>query len=79
VEGGPDIGVAASASTFEVRQSRIRSNRVGLHAQKGVLLKETDAAPAPLTLSVSSDTRLEGNQSRIGQGEVPIPSLDSKL
>lgn len=79
VEGGPDVAVAASAATFEVRQSRIRQNRVGLHAQKGVTLKESDGEVSPLTLSVSTDSRFEGNETRIGQGEVPVPTLGSKL
>ena len=56
-------------------ESVVRDNAVGVHVQEGSFLDEQDEAPEdpdPLAV-VMSKTDLSGNETKIGQGVLPLP------
>ena len=75
--GAAGVGVIIDNSTATVSRCRILNNSVGINVQNGSSLTQVDAVPAaPTTLDVdvSNDTVFDGNQTRIGSDQLPIPA-----
>lgn len=71
------VGIAFSDATGSVRRTSVRRNTVGVHAQKGSSLLETAEIPDPIeagTVVVTPDSRFIENGSKVGTGEIPLPS-----
>jgi hypothetical protein len=70
------IGLAASGGRARLVESTIARNAVGVHVQEGSFLKETEDATdlGVNEVRVSRGTRFVGNQTRVGSGEIPLPS-----
>jgi hypothetical protein len=75
VTGSASVGVVADEASMLAWSSFISWNGVGVHAQGGsqVINAET-ALLTPNALAVSADTLFVGNGTRIGTGQVPLPS-----
>jgi hypothetical protein len=66
-----------AASRGNVNNARITGNAVGIHVQDGSSLTEVAVVPddpAENVVNVSSDSKFEGNGSRIGSGAIPLPA-----
>jgi hypothetical protein len=70
------IGLAAAGGRARVVGAVIARNPVGVHVQDGSFLVESpDAAdPGANEVRVSPDTRFLSNTSKIGAGQIPLPS-----
>jgi hypothetical protein len=70
------IGVAAAGGRARLINSVIAKNPIGVHVQDGSFLVESEDVTDPLDneVRVSRDTRFIGNQSKVGSGEIPLPS-----
>jgi hypothetical protein len=65
-----------AGSTGAISASLIEDNAVALHAQDGSELVEADEAPAELVehaVVVTRSTVFKDNETRIGQGVLPLP------
>lgn len=64
-----------AAASGVIDRSVIADNAVGLHVQDGSYLDETDAAPSVPERGavVLTATELSGNETKIGQGVLPLP------
>lgn len=65
-----------AGGTGAIRASLIERNAVALHAQGGSALAEVDDIPADLeagSVSVTRSTQFVDNETKIGQGELPLP------
>lgn len=70
------VGVALANSPAVIARSVIADNAVGIHVQDGSTLNQVDAppdGPSGLDVDVTSDTKFEGNGTRVGSGEIPLP------
>jgi hypothetical protein len=75
VTGSAGVGVVADEASVLAWSSFISWNGVGVHAQGGSQVVNAEAATlTPNALAVSADTRFVGNGTRIGAGQVPLPS-----
>jgi hypothetical protein len=77
VRENPGIGLAFSASEGSVTGSWVADNTIGIQAQDGSALSVDDSG-GPVGMGevrVSSDTLFTSNASRIGSGEVPLPTV----
>lgn len=77
VDDNPGAGIAVSNASGVVRRTSVRRNAIGVHVQKGAELLEAAEVPdpiEPLTLVVTPDSRFIENASKVGTGEIPIPS-----
>ncbi|MBX3187836.1 MAG: right-handed parallel beta-helix repeat-containing protein [Labilithrix sp.] len=74
----PGIGVAADGGRALVHGGAVARNAVGIHAQGGSFLIETDDADAESLgdgeVRVAPSTRFVSNGTRVGSGEVPLPA-----
>ena len=71
------IAVVVSAGTATITRSLVARSKIGIHVQGGSTLRAADVVPAEpesLACIVSNDTRFLENQTRVGSGEVPLPS-----
>lgn len=77
VDDNPGAGIVVSNASGAVRRTSVRRNAIGVHVQKGAELLESAEVPdqiEPLTLVVTPDSRFIENDSKVGTGEIPIPS-----
>jgi hypothetical protein len=77
IQRSAGIGVAFASSTGLVTGSFVRDNAIGIHVQDGSVLNEVEAAPeaaGDLEVVVTKDTRFTGNATKVGSGEIPLPS-----
>ncbi len=74
----PGIGVAADGGRALLGGTSIARNGVGIHAQGGSFLVERDDADVDSLgdgeVRVAPSTRFTSNATRVGSGEVPLPS-----
>lgn len=78
VVGNARVGIAFQNVQAVIERSRIAKNEVGLHVQGESQLSEVPGAPAsagPNQVLVTTDTRFEGNQQKLGSGFVPLPNV----
>ncbi len=71
------VGVVFAKSTGLVTSSFIRDNAIGIHVQGGSTLQELDVPPDTednLEVAVTKDTRFTGNATKVGSGEIPLPT-----
>lgn len=76
LQGSAGIGMAVAGAAGSLAGSVVLGNAVGVHAQDGSALNELDALPPSLPsfqLAITRDVTFEGNASRIGSGQVPVP------
>lgn len=72
------VGLAFQNVRAVIERSRIVKNEVGLHVQGDSQLAEVSGAPeaaGPNQVLVTTDTRFEGNQQKLGSGFVPLPNV----
>jgi hypothetical protein len=77
IRNSAGVGLAFANVGAVIASSVIADNTVGIHAQEGSRLIETDTAPdAPSghDVTVTNDTRFENNATRIGSGEIALPA-----
>lgn len=70
------VGVALANSPAVVARSVIADNAVGIHVQDGSTLNQVETPPdepTGLDVDVTSDTKFEGNATRVGSGTIPLP------
>ncbi len=73
-DGNVGIGLALSAASAVVKKSFIRGNSVGIHVDKATLREAENASEPTLgEVVVTPDTVFEGNATRVGSGELPLP------
>ena len=80
VASSAGVGVVFANGTGVVSRSLIFNNAIGIYAERGSTLVESAEIPAvlePGAVFVTPDTRFEGNQTKIGSGEIPLPSLEA--
>ncbi|MEO8798544.1 MAG: hypothetical protein ABI551_11725, partial [Polyangiaceae bacterium] len=70
---GPAIAV--SNAGLSVKASAIVDNAVGIAVLGQSSLVEGDGNGDPMTVAVSKDTVFAGNQTRVGSGNIPLPSV----
>lgn len=78
VIGNARVGAAFQNVSVVIRRSRITRNQVGLHVQGDSRLAEVPGAPdtaEPNEVAVTTDTRLDGNETKLGSGFVPLPKV----
>jgi hypothetical protein len=78
VLGNARIGLAFQNTAAIIRRSRITKNQIGIHVQGDTHLEEVSVAPdtpAPNQVAVSSDTRFDGNQTKVGSENVSLPTV----
>lgn len=71
------IGLAFAASTGVVASCLVDNNDVGIHVQAGSTLATAPTAPDAPTASVvivTDDSQFVDNTTRVGSGEVPLPT-----
>jgi hypothetical protein len=77
VERQVGVGLFFSSGGGIASGSLVKNNAVGVHAQEGSSLTEADVAPdvasAP-DVVVTKDTRFLDNATRVGAGELPLPT-----
>jgi hypothetical protein len=79
ITGSKGVGFAVGAAGAFVRSSTLSRNAVAVHAQDGTTLSEGEAAGDGRSFVISNDTRFIDNQTRVGSGFVPLPTvLDPK-
>ncbi len=77
VRANQSIGLAFAGATALVSGGFVGGNAVGVHVQEGSTLAEVAGATAlgaPGSVTVTTSTRFEANQSRLGAGVVPLPA-----
>lgn len=70
-------GLVFAASRGTVNNARITKNAVGIHVQDGTAIAEVAVVPADPpegTVSVSTDSTFDGNETRVGSGALPLPA-----
>jgi hypothetical protein len=67
------VGFLSSGSGASIKSSFVSKNAIGIHAQDGSSLVETETPDDPLSVFVSPDTQFVDNQARIGSGQIPLP------
>ena len=77
VDGNANIGVAADSSQVRMVGGAVANNAVGIQAQDGSFLTQSDdpGALQPDEVRVSVETVFTGNGSREGSGVVPLPTV----
>jgi hypothetical protein len=79
ITGSKGVGFAVGAAAAFVRSTTISRNAIAVHAQDGTTLSEGEAAGDDRAFVISNDTRFIDNQTRVGSGFVPLPTvLDPK-
>ena len=75
VSGYWGVGLFYAQARGTVSESLVRSNGIGAHVQEGSRLDESDDAPASpaRTLLISTSTHFVDNETRVGEGELPLP------
>jgi hypothetical protein len=77
VEHHVGVGLFYASGGGVASGSLVRSNAVGVHAQDGSSIAESDAAPDAVpeqSVVVTKDTHFVGNATRIGAGVLPLPA-----
>ncbi|MGH7329098.1 MAG: hypothetical protein ACREJX_12175 [Polyangiaceae bacterium] len=69
---GPALAVAGSGATMT--KSVVVDNAIGVAVLGGSSLVEGDSNGDPKTVAISSDTVFANNQTRIGSGNIPLPT-----
>jgi hypothetical protein len=78
IRNSQGAGVVVSGSTATIASSRILNNAIGINTQDGSSLSQVDAVPASpnvLDVDVSNDTVFQGNQTRVGSSQLPLPAI----
>ncbi len=78
VRNSSAVGVIVDASTATIAGCRILNNAIGINAQDGSSLSQVDTipdSPNALDVDVTTDTVFQGNQTRIGSNQLPLPAL----
>ncbi len=76
VRDSQGVGLFFDGASATVFDSFVSNNVIGLHTQHGSVLKveaSAPAVPAALVVSVGESTQFNGNESRLGSGEYPVP------
>lgn len=74
---GNRIGAAFAASAATLTGVVVRKNAVGIHVQGGSQLQTAATppdAPTPDVIVVTDDSQFIDNETRVGSGDVPLPS-----
>lgn len=77
VLGNARIALAFSGANGAVDGCQVVANGVGIHVQDGSQLQDADTVtepPAALQVLVTPTTQFIGNLTRVGSGQIPIPS-----
>ena len=69
---GPALAVSGSGAT--VTKSVVVDNAIGVAVLGGSSLVEGDSNGDPKTVAISHDTVFANNQTRVGSGDIPLPS-----
>lgn len=69
---GPALAVSAGGAT--VTKSVVVDNAIGVAVLGGSSLVEGDSNGDPKTVAISHDTVFANNQTRVGSGNIPLPS-----
>ena len=69
---GPALAVSGSGAT--VTKSVVVDNAIGVAVLGGSSLVEGDTNGGPKTVAISHDTVFANNQTRVGSGNIPLPS-----
>jgi Right handed beta helix region len=78
VRNSGSAGVIVDAAGATISACRILNNAIGINAQDGSSLTQVDTvpdSPNPLEVDVSNDTVFQGNQTRVGSNQLPLPAL----
>ena len=78
VERSAAVGVVFADASGSVRRSTVRHNAIGIHAQQGSTIVESEAVPEAITggeVVVTTDSRFTDNASKVGSGVVPLPNV----
>lgn len=69
--------LAVAGGTASIARSLVARSAVGIHVRDAELLvvEQASASPKAMTCEVSEDTRFLENQTRIGSGNIPLPSF----
>jgi hypothetical protein len=81
VERAPGVALLAANGSMLVTGSLVRMNEIGVNAQDGSTLVEGATPPDAVQagqLFVSTDTTFDANDTRVGNGEVPVPKVLSQ-
>lgn len=76
------VGLALAATSATITGTVVAENAVGIHVQDGSTLEEVDvvpSAPSGTKVSVTKDTRFEGNATKVGSGVIPLPDPLTRL
>jgi hypothetical protein len=76
LERAPGVALLAANGGMVVTRSLVRDNAIAVNAQDGTTLFEGDTAPDAVPdaeLFVSTDTTFDGNDTRVGSDEIPLP------
>lgn len=76
VRNSASAGIVVGGASASLQACRILDNAVGINVQDGSTLVEGDAPVPPnqLEVDVSTDTVFDGNQTRVGSDELPLPN-----
>lgn len=80
VESSAGVGVVFANGSGVVSRSVIYNNAIGIHAEQGSTLVESAEIPQvlePGAVVVTPDTRFEMNLTKVGSGEIPLPSIEA--
>lgn len=80
VASSAGVAVVFANGNGVVSRSLIFNNAIGIYAEQGSTLVESAEIPAvlePGAVFVTPDTRFEGNQTKVGSGEIPLPSIEA--
>jgi hypothetical protein len=72
-----NVGLLFDGAAAVLTGSRIRGNSVGIHTQRGTTLVSGGQAPElpeAGVVYVTEDSQFVDNESRVGGGELPLPS-----
>jgi hypothetical protein len=78
IRNSGSAGVIVDAAGATISACRILNNAIGINAQDGSSLTQVDTvpdSPNPLEVDVSNDTVFQGNQTRVGSNQLPLPAL----
>ena len=74
----PGVALAVVSSGATLARSLVAQSGVGVHVQGAAKLEVVQTVPtppAPGAVSISEDTRFVENATRVGSGEIPLPSI----
>jgi hypothetical protein len=74
VRSSAGIAVGVQQAAGSLQTCVLVDNSIGVYVTGGTTLAQ-GGAPAPLTLTVSTDTLLVGNTTNIGSGVIPLPTV----